>query len=514
MFIDARSLPDHTQLTADLAIIGGGPAGITLARALAATGQRICLIEAGDMQYDSISQAHYEGETTGISYPLAGSRMRFFGGSSNHWGGYCRPLEAIDFEPREWVENSGWPFTIDELLPWYGPACEVVEIGPPRFTDKEYWQEQTAHTLPELPSGRMALRFFQFSPPTHFGTRYGDELRQASNIDVLLNANVTNIAARSEGRSVRALKIATHNGLHHQVQARDYVLATGGLENARTLLLSNDVVAAGLGNQNDQVGRYFMEHPHLEGLGSIIMTDIARLPPIYRRRVRVEGRDGHVAFTPSDRHLREQHLLNATFSVGEAVIYRANTVADTPQVASHMTMLAAGRQLFGDRPWTAPSAPDAKVGQWLGIGCACEQVPNPDSRVMLADSKDAFDLPRIKLDWRLTEQDRHSVISHVRTLAMEIGALGVARMLLEFKNPDSWPEIVMGGSHHMGTTRMHDDPRHGVVDRNCKVHGCDNLYVAGSSVFPTSGAANPTLTIVALALRLADHLKTRGTRHA
>ena len=132
---------------------------------------------------------------------------------------------------------------------------------------------------------------------------------------------------------------------------------------------------------------------------------------------------------------------------------------------------------------------------------------NPDSRVTLSDQRDVLGLRRIRLDWRLSTHDRHSIIEHIRSLALEIGALGIGRMFIDVGDPDGWPEIVRGGAHHMGTTRMHDDPHKGVVDRNCRLHGCDNLYVIGGSVFPTSGAANPTLTIVALTLRLADHLR-------
>jgi choline dehydrogenase-like flavoprotein len=129
---------------------------------------------------------------------------------------------------------------------------------------------------------------------------------------------------------------------------------------------------------------------------------------------------------------------------------------------------------------------------------------------MLGDQRDALGLRRIRLDWRLAEADRRSLIAHVRNLATEFGALGIGRMRVDIGDPESWPAVVSGGSHHMGTTRMHDDPRQGVVDRDCRVHGLANLYVAGGSVFPTGGAANPTLTIVALTLRLADHLKARG----
>ncbi|MCB1723941.1 MAG: GMC family oxidoreductase [Gammaproteobacteria bacterium] len=507
MFIDVRTLPDGSRLETDLAIIGGGVAGITLARALADSRAHICIIEAGGLEYDAEVQAFYDGECVGISYPLTGNRLRYFGGSSNHWGGFCRPLEAIDFEVRDWVPHSGWPFAIDELAPYYGPASEVVEIAPPRFGDKTYWARHTGTELPDLPSGRMEQRFVQFSPPTRFGTRYRDELRAAPNVDVLLNANVTLIAARTDGRSVQAVRIATLNGLHHEVHARQFVLATGGLENARMLLLSDDVMPAGLGNRHDLVGRYFMEHPHLSGFGDIVLADLERLPPIYRRRVRVEGRDASAAFTPSERFLRDNALLNAVFMAGEAGTYRDDTTADWPHARQHVDMLRAASHLIG-RPHRPADAP---LGNWLGLGCACEQAPNPDSRVMLTDERDRLGLRRIRLDWRLTHQDRHSVVTHMRMLAAEIGALGAGRMLVYAEHPDDWPAIVSGGAHHMGTTRMHDDPRQGVVDRNAKVHGVDNLYIAGSSVFPTSGAANPTLTIVALTLRLADHLRTRVT---
>ena len=172
---------------------------------------------------------------------------------------------------------------------------------------------------------------------------------------------------------------------------------------------------------------------------------------------------------------------------------------------THVKMLRASRNLIADPG--SPGEDDKLLGRWLGIGCVCEQVPNPDSRVMLASSRDALGLPRIKLDWRLTAQDRRSFVEHLRSLGMEFGALGIGRMLANVEDDDTWPVEVFGGAHHMGTTRMHDDPRQGVVDRDCRPHGTDNLYVAGSSVFPTSGASNPTLTLVALTLRLASHLR-------
>ncbi len=506
-FIDARSLPDHSLLEADLAIIGGGPAGISLAHAFIGSKVRVCLIESGGLQFDRQVQELYDGESTGIDYPLKANRLRFFGGSSNHWGGYCRPLEAIDLEQRDWVPYSGWPFSIEEITPYYPTASKLVEIAPLNYTDKAYWDKASGQVTPEPVTGRIQVRYTHFSPPTRFGSRYGDELRRSGNIQVLLNANVVNIASQEQGQKVSRLDIRTLTGRSHQVRARLYVLATGGLENARMLLLSNQEIPAGLGNQHDQVGRYFMEHPHILGAAQFVVGDQKRLPQIYGQQIFADGRSAHAAFNPTAASLRQRRLLNATVMLGKAGIYHTTTKTDWANGRSHMDMLKAARRFLTDGLGVAdPNQPEL-LGSWLGLGCACEQTPNPDSRVSLAETRDALGLRRIRLDWRLTEQERRSVVEHIRTAAMELGALGIGRMLTDILDDGRWPDKVVGGSHHMGTTRMHDDPRQGVVDRNCKVHGVGNLYIAGSSVFPTSGVSNPTLTLVALTLRLADHLQ-------
>jgi choline dehydrogenase-like flavoprotein len=505
MIVDARTLSDGTGVEADLAIIGGGPAGITLARAFDASGVDVCLVEAGGLEADADVQSFYQGESVGIEYPLDATRLRFLGGSSNHWGGYCRPLDPIDFEQRDWVPYSGWPFGIEELAPYYPQATEIVEVSPGRYSDVAFWESATGTELPKPVTGRMRRQFVHFSPPTRFGKRYRPQLERSGNIRVLLNATVTNIAAAPEGRHVDRLELQTVDGKRHSVTARYFVVATGGLENARMLLLSNDVMTSGLGNQNDLVGRFFMEHPHISGFGEIVVADLGRLPPLYRDRVWVEGLSVKVAFNPDYAFMRERRLLNATFMSGVAGEYRR----DSDTVAGQLDMLRAARRFLADG--SGPVKPDDPdyLGVPLGLGCAGEQAPNPSSRVSLSQDRDAFGLPRIKLDWQLTEQDRRSLMEHMRSLAMEYAALGIGRMRLNIEDDGIWPERVDGGSHHMGTTRMHDDPEQGVVDRDSRVHGIDNLYVAGSSVFPTGGSANPTLTIVALTLRLADHLRTR-----
>ncbi len=510
MFIDARTLPNRTAIETDLAIIGAGPAGITLAREFAGRNLSVHLIESGGFEGDPDVQALYEGESTGIEYSLIGNRLRQFGGSSNHWGGYCRPLDEIDFERRDWLPFSGWPFPRSELAGYYDQAAERVEIAPGKFTDETYWREKSGEQLLSLATGRLEIQFVHYSPPTRFGQRYRDDLERAGNITTLLNANVTNLAGQQNGRDVKHLDIATLTGLRHTLKARAYVLATGAVENARILLLSRDHNSRGLGNAHDLVGRFFMEHPHVSGFGEIVMTDKSRLPRIYRERVKADNRGAQVAFKPSAKFMREKKLLNATFQMGVAGAYRAENArphGDPQRAADHVDMLQASRRLLTDGATVLDSDDPSYSGVWLGLGSSCEQAPNPDSRVTLSGTKDALGLQRVRLDWRLTEQDRRSYVAHVRSLAQEFGALGLGRMKIDIEDDGKWPRRVDGGSHHMGTTRMSDDPRSGVVDRNCRVHGIDNLYVAGSSVFPTSGTANPTLTLVALALRLADHLK-------
>ena len=512
MFIDARKLDDGTHLQADLAIIGGGPAGITLARELGSSGLDICLVESGGLEADADVQALYDGESVGIPYSLTFNRLRYFGGSSNHWGGFCRPLDDIDFEARDWVPYSGWPFTRSELDSYYTLAAERVEIAPDRFEDESYWQEKTAEPALPLVTGRLAIQFVHYSPPTHFGQRYRSDLEQAGRVTVLLNASVSNIPAHRNGQAVRHLDVATLTGLRHRVTARHYVLATGALENARLLLLSRDNSPAGLGNEHDLVGRFFMEHPHISGYGEVVMADRARLPRIYREKMYVDGRAAQAAFKPSAAFMRREKLLNAVFQVAVSGSYGtpdSNPHGDPQRAAAHVDMLRASRRFLSGGPTVPGPGDPGYQGVWLSMGSACEQVPNPDSRVTLSEQTDALGQQRIRLDWRLTEQDRRSYVAHVRALAEEFGARGLGRMILNIEDDGQWPAQVNGGSHHMGTTRMSDDPHAGVVDRNCRVHGIDNLYVAGSSVFPTSGSANPTLTIVALALRLAQHLKEK-----
>ena len=516
MIEDARRLPQDSLIEADLAIIGAGAAGITLARELAGTNIAVCLLESGGLDFEQDIQNLYRGENGGRWYfPLDTCRLRYFGGSTNHWGGWCRPLMPIDFEARDWIPHSGWPITRADLDPYYRRAQVLTETGPFRYDATGFWEE-TLHTkMVPFSRGLITTTFFQYSPPTRFGTRYRKDIEAAPNVRALLHASVTEIETDASGSTVTGLRARTLAGPTFRVRARRYVLATGAIENPRLLLLSNRTNPAGVGNAHDLVGRYFMEHPHIPGVANLVMPWPEAFHAIYTQHLLLADNIVHSAMIPTDALLRRERLQHAVFTIGVMDVYDAENLA-APAPADEeraRDIFELQRDLGAPRATDHPPAgyndwpPAGALGASCVLGCACEQAPNPDSRVTLAEERDALGLRRARLDWRITETDKLSLNRILHALAEELGALGLGRLHPTLSDDGIWPAEVLGGYHHMGTTRMADSPQHGVVNADCRVHGVDNLYIAGSSVFTTSGASNPTLTIVALALRLADHLR-------
>jgi choline dehydrogenase-like flavoprotein len=503
MRVDLSAVEDGAVFDADLCIIGAGAAGITIARDLAGSSLRICLLEGGAFVASRESQDLYAAKMLnsytkrpgGAEY-LTYSRLRYFGGSTNHWAGWCRPLDASDFERRSWVPNSGWPISRETLEPWYRRASETCEI--PAFADDPPLPGAGARAPYALDDRRVATRLIHIGPPTRFGERYRDEILEASNIRVFLDANVVALHARESGSALDRIAVRTHDGRRFSVRPRGTVLAAGAIENARLLLLSNHEQPEGLGNHHDQVGRYFMDHPFVERAGRWWVTappDTGGQPAdLYRRHgpsPTASGRARGVIVVAEGVREQEQ-LLHGMVQIEDYWRWKTGPL---DKAVAHVTGAVAGLG-SGERGQRVVSAT---------LLCVGEQSPNPDSRVTLAEERDRLGLRKAQLDWQLTELDARSVRRTVEITADALGRAlaGRARILVSERRP--WPETT-GRSHHMGTTRMHDDPRRGVVDADCRVHGLANLWIAGSSVFPTCGYANPTLTLVALAHRLADHL--------
>lgn len=518
MIVDARSIPPGTIIETEVCIIGAGAAGITLARKFIGARFRVALLESGGMELDAATQELYEGRSIGGSFPdLATSRLRFFGGTTNHWGGWCLPLDPIDFEGSDDLPYHGWPFPKSGLDQWYRQAQEVCELGPYDYRPASWGIP--ASKIPSPFSGPdFESKVLQVSQ-VHFGPVYASDLRHAPRVTVYLYANAVHLDGGESDAEIKELSVKTLSGNHISVRSRFYILAAGGIENARLLLASGANGGNGLGNAHDLVGRFFMTH--LTYPGGIIAPSDPYMNFDFRTGGTYEtfaGKHSFVSFigltASSMRRLQLpsvfifwtyrlspvvdsvkalQRLMGGEGPGGSLVSDLSRVVGDLEGVAS----FAVRKAFFGE------GIPVEELELWY----AAEQQPNPQSRVMLGQERDALGMREVVVDWRLTDEDKTKAAAAFRLLGMEIGRAGFGRLRTAPSDRDGLPSDFRPNEHHMGTTRMHADPRSGVVDENCRVHSVANLYIAGSSVFPTGGANNPTLTIVALALRLANHIK-------
>jgi choline dehydrogenase-like flavoprotein len=525
MFADAREVPRDTRLETDVCIVGAGAAGITLARELSGSPLRVTVLESGGLEYEAETQALYAGPFIGLPYTdLSIPRLRFFGGTTNHWGGICRPFEDADFEAREGIPFTGWPIKRSDVEPYYERATRVVGL-----TSQEWeladWAPTGEPAPLRLSSDRIVSRVAQVVPADlrSFGANYREELRLAPNVTLYLHANVIDVEVDEGARTATSVQVATLSGNRFSVGAKAFVLATGAIENARLLLVSNGAAPRGLGNLNDLVGRFFLEHPRF--LAGYLAPSGSHPNLGFYENHRVGGATvlGYLA-SSKDFQLAEGLLdlqMRLELDYGEAP-------EDASEFARHVLTLAADIESW--QKIAMPGAPlpipyldvvrealDSPEDTYIylrgrlesvGLTTRIEQAPNPDSRVVLVRERDELGMQRVALDWRLSDVDRRNVRRTLELLGAEVAAAGIGRVRILYGEDDSgWPDDLNGGQHHMGTTRMSDDPKQGVVDRHCRVHGMTNLFVAGSSVFPTPGGATPTLTLVALAIRLADRLK-------
>jgi len=494
MFTDASELPEDHIVEADLCIIGAGAAGISMARELAGGPGRVVVLESGGFDFDPRVQSLYEGENIGLpTFGVHVNRLRYFGGTTNHWAGHCRPLDPIDFELRDWIPHSGWPLTREALEPWYRRAQPICELGEYRYEDLDYFTGRTGLAALNLEPSRLQSVVYNQSPPTRFGDAYREELRRARNVEVLLNANLLELETTPEASHVTRARVACIDGPRLSVRAKSFVLATGGMENARLLLLSNHANPAGLGNDHGLVGRYFMDHVLLRPGLDISFTVPGVDLRLYRSLHQVAGGRMFSVLAASEERMRREHLANFRIHLAPLrPLYGASAGGVFSQIDGFTRGSAGSEDGYGS----------------IALHLVLEPVPNPESRITLSDEHDLFGQRRIAVDWRLTDAELANAHRAMELAALEFGRMGLGRGFGRIlADPGRWPGNLEAGKHHCGTTRMSDNPETGVVDSNCRVHGVDNLFVAGSSVFPTIGYANPTLTIVALALRLADHLK-------
>lgn len=487
MWLDLNSVKEFRfDENYDVCVCGSGPAGITAARRLKNAGARVLLLEAGGLEWSETSQAVYNGQSVGpLDYwGIYSTRLRYFGGTSNHWSGLCTRFDEVDFEDRKIWEVPGWPIGFNDIYRYEDEAREILDIADQPFS---------RHVEPHWQSDRLIPSRTALSTPTRFGEKYKDELTNAANVDVVINANVLDARLTSDKSAVSEIVFANYAGQRFSVSPKFVVLAFGAMENARFLLNAKSDQPAGLGNHSDFVGRCFMEHFNIT-LGRFVDYG----GELFNRS------DG-LLVNPSPETLRKLGVGNSLLSI------------DQLAQPKHYGRLALLRKAMHDLTCSSEFLL-TRARKKAQVVCAgdgivttiMEQAPNRNSRVMLdQNARDRFGNPRLKVDWRLSDLD----LKTIRLLSEELGKAfaeqNVARLRIAPEIRDGGDPEVSMHAHHMGTTRMSARPRDGVVNGDCRVHGIENLYIGGSSVFSTGGGCNPTFTIVCLALRLGDHISAR-----
>jgi hypothetical protein len=523
--VDLRESPPASVLDADVCVIGAGAAGLTVATELGRAGRDVVLLESGGFGPEEETQALNDLDVTG--YPVREnfmSRARYYGGSCNLWAGRSMRLMPEDIATEADPERAGWPLSPAELSEWYPAAARVLGLPDIRLFEPATHTERLGQVERTLFASGLVVPTVSLwaKGPMRFGAAHRTELLRSGRVRVLLHGNALRLRPTADGRAVTALEAAVLHGPGFEIRARRYVVACGGVENARLLLLSH------LGNEHDLVGRYFMDHPRAV-FGRVRLAQGARLPFLRGRPVANGKLQLGIGVPPDIRRaeglLNHYATLESEFSGYAAAGYQS--LVKTAKVMLRKGYAGSrwevGRSRLSDIPgmiylltpkelmphplyrlyWTARSAlhprPD---GRARVIVYFCEQPPDRESRVVLGSTHDALGQPRAELRWRIGPEVTRSVLALQERLASTLRTAGVGEL-----EPGEGEPRYTDASHHMGTTRMSHDPRTGVTDPSCRVHGLANLYLAGSSVFPTAGHANPTPTIIALALRLADQLR-------
>ncbi|MBL8836982.1 MAG: GMC family oxidoreductase, partial [Alphaproteobacteria bacterium] len=486
---------------------------------------RVAVVETGGFVRSPSTEALNELVNDGpLPLDTVTTRPRVLGGGSIAWGSFCTPLDSGDFAGPPEQPMHRWPFGPDELAPYYRRAQRIFELGPPEF-DERLWPIFGA-VPPRFDARLIRTKFWQFRSPSllplvaplRFGAAFRGELAAAQRCQVILNATVTGIRPANEHRHVDAIDIRSLSGRRAQIRARCFVLAAGTIENARLLLLS------AIGNEHDMVGRCFMEHPHV-AVATLSSADPAALLDTWAIRRRRQSVALQPSMCPADALRASADILNCCLAVeidrdpncpthafamiAEALRHRRRL----PEPWRNLWRIVSDPGTFARNAYRRLVKRSGVLPRVRSISLysRSEQEPNPDSRVTLHRERDALGMNRARLEWRLSERDRRTVSVFAHTVASEFVRLGIAEAAIApwLRESAGWPEDLRGGPHHSGTTRMSDDPHTGVVDRDGRIHSMRNLYVAGASVFPTGGYVNPGLTVVAMAIRMADHLRSQ-----
>ncbi|EGB14183.1 GMC oxidoreductase [Pseudodesulfovibrio mercurii] len=528
--ITPRDLENGKTLEADICICGSGPAGISLAHALEGSGRSVCIVESGiDKPNEEIQHLN---DLENVGFPLRPhfvNRLRMIGGTSNLWPGRCVRLDPIDFERRPWVPFSGWPLAYAEYTAYMRRAAPLLRLpepcpespladggSPSHIPGPEAWDA----------AGLDATEGLWAKAPARFWPIFRKRLTRSSGVTLIADLTLTGLDFSDDGGHVTSLETRDRSGRRFTVRAGQYILAMGGLENTRTLLLAAERNAQAR-IPRAPLGKYYMDHPKTT-CGRIELAEGVDWRRLVGRHA-VPGGRRQLLFRLSPETQRREGLLNAyvnlepSYSGGtEANYNRTIEILKRLLRKGHVGNRLDLSEMEGMRDLIYQLTPDEivpypvyrllqfvkqhlkKPPRHLVIVNHCEQIPNENSKISLSDQRDRFDNPRIRLHWEVVPAEIETLARLQTHLADFLEQNGIGKLVTDVSELSG--SHYTDASHHMGGTRMSADRETGVVDEHLAVHGVDNLHVLGSSVFPTGGAANPTWSIVALALRLADRL--------
>lgn len=565
--VDFREMDANAVLETDICIIGTGPAGIGIAAQFVDSSTRVLLLESGGLARDARYEALNKSESIGArrtSHELV--RTRGFGGTSALWTGRCGVFDEIDYQRRPWLAVSGWPISHATLEPFFDRAGILLGLGPALYSSRLSPLLRRASDAPGWDARRLLPVVWQFSrrdagdvepaapadvpdvdgadaiavlrhtgapQSKHLGHGFLPVVQHSRTVDVLLHATATSIDTCAAGNHVNAITVKSLDGKVGRIEARRVVLACGGIDNARLLLASTAVQSCGVGNDRGMVGRFLTDHT-FAGIG----TYFGKGSEAFRTRLgnRWLDRNGarcvyQIGLRMAPELQRREGLLNCSVHlferseqqhpismVGDVLRQARRGEAGSQELLK--LLRAAGQPLDlakGIHDRFVLRRPSLARPTEVVLGCVVEQELDPDSRIALSEERDALGVPLPRIDWRISDLECRTARRMSDAVFAEMERLGYAlpaRAEWLEHGADGLRERLRDLAHPMCATRMSDDPATGVVDANCKVHGVDNLYVAGSSVFGTPGHMNPTLMIVALSVRLADHLKSEIRKEA
>lgn len=551
MFVDAETLNSESIFNSDITVVGAGPAGIVLALELAKAGYEVALIESGRFEFSESIQKLGDASYFNPKYhaPMSECTRRQVGGTSNIWGGRCVPYDPIDFDRRPYIPHSSWPLTYEELETYFQRACDYFFCGKSEFDINNISTAKQKSIVPGLPDEDVLTSTLErWSLPTNFGKEYFNDLKQFERIKLLYGLTCTEIVTNDTGNQVISIQAKTLGGKTIHLKSTKYILSGGALNTTRLLMASDKKHPGGIGNHSGLLGKFYMGH-----LSGDIATVHFTTPPkatmfgfdrdadnIYLRR----------RFSFTREFLNKKELTNIVAWLGaprfddpnhgNGILSLAYLALTAPVIGDRLTSTAIRKSLIGnsrgiyrahlmnllkDLVKVGSFIPSFGYGRFLAkrkipalfvysaaneypLHYHSEQVPNLNSTVSLSNERDELGMRMLDINLQCTQQDIDSVVrahEYWDNYLRKHGC-GYLKYLTDDPATSVW-EQAGDGFHQVGTTRMSENQGDGVVGVNCNVHGFDDLFIASSSTFVTSGQANSTFMIVAFALRLADHLK-------